>query len=164
MSRFLVADENTSLWGHIFPDQRERMTRFVFEMETVLLLAVQIETGPVAGWRDATPAEVLDVAEDLATNRPFDDPAVWDLAVVDAAPAWAEQTVAVAKAAYDAVCDETARAENLVPDSAMEYDEWLRWSGLDDSFVGDLQRGIPGTRDKYEASARLAGSISTPTP
>lgn len=55
MSKFLVADENTSLWGHIFPDQRERMTRFVFEMETALLLAVQIETGPVAGWRDATP-------------------------------------------------------------------------------------------------------------
>jgi hypothetical protein len=164
MPRFLVADEDTSLWGHIFPDQRERMTRFVFEMETSLLLAVQIETGPVSGWRDATPAELLDVAEDLVTNRPFDDPAAWDLGIADSAPIWAERIVADAKAAYDAISDDAVRAENLVPGSAMEYDEWLRWSGLDDSFVGDLQRGIPGTRDKFEASLRLTEQVSAPTP
>ena len=164
MARYLVADEDSSLWGHIFPDGRERMIRFVYEMESALLLAVQIETSPVSGWRDATPAELLDVVQDLATNRPYDDPTAWELALAETAPSWAERAASEAKAAYDAFCDETVRAENLVPDSPMEYAEWLQWSGLDDSFVGDLQHGVPGSRDKYDAAARLAGQIAAPTP
>ena len=94
MPSYLVADEDTSLWPHIFPDGRERMTRFVYDMEQRSLLAVQIATGPISGWRDAQPHEIEDVAEDVATNEPFSDPEAWDLELVDALPDWAEGIVA----------------------------------------------------------------------
>lgn len=164
MTTLLVADEDVSLWGHIFQGKREQMTRFVYDMESELLLAVQIQTGPIAGWRDASPAELLDVAADIDANRPYADPEGWDLAVVDAVPAWATDLVAKARAAFDSLCDEAARQEGLVPDGPMDYDDWLDWSGLDGSFVGDLQRGIPGTRDKYDGAARLAPQPSSPSP
>lgn len=164
MTTLLVADDDGSLWGHIFQGKREQMTRFVYDMESDLLLAVQIQTAPIAGWRDASPAELLDVAADIDANRPYADPEAWDLAVVDAVPAWATDLVAKSKASFDAVCDDAARQEGLVPDGPMDYDEWLDWSGLDDSFVGDLQRGTPGTRDKYDAAARLAPQPSAPAP
>ncbi|GJD90872.1 hypothetical protein BHAOGJBA_4415 [Methylobacterium hispanicum] len=94
MPAYLVADENTALWPHIFHDQRERMTRFVYDMDQKRLLAVQIQTGPVAGWRDAETHEFDDVAEDVSCNEPFKDPDGWDLVVVDALPLWAESIVA----------------------------------------------------------------------
>ncbi len=164
MNTYLVADDETSLWGHIFAGQREQMTRFVYDMQSDLLLAVQIQTGPVAGWRNATPEELLDVARDIDTNRPYADPTAWDLAVVETVPEWAGDLVSKADAAFDAVCDEAAREEALVPDAPMDYDAWLDWSGLDDSFVGDLQNGIPGTRDKYDAATRLAAPAASPAP
>ena len=161
---YLVADDETSLWGHIFDGRREQMTRFVFDMDAQLLLAVQIQTGPVSGWRDATQSELLDVAADIDTNRPYADPEGWDLAILDTPPAWAADLVSKANADFDAICDAAARKEALVPESPMDYEEWLDWSGLDDSFVGDLQRGIPGTRDKYDGANRLVGVASSPTP
>lgn len=164
MTTLLVADDDTSLWGHIFHGQREQMTRFVYDMESDLLLAVQIQTGPIEGWRDASPDELLDVAADIDTNRPYADPEGWDLAVVEAVPTWAADLVEKARAAFDALCDEAARQEALVPGAPMDYEEWLDWSGLDDSFVGDLQRGIPGTRDKYDGAARLVPASSAPAP
>lgn len=94
MPAYLVADEDTSLWPHIFPDGRERMTRFAYDMEQRTLLAVQIETGPVFGWRDAEPHELEDVAADVSSNEPFLDPVAWDLEVVNALPDWAEPIVA----------------------------------------------------------------------
>lgn len=99
MPAYLVADEDTSLWPHIFPDGRERMTRFAYDMEQRTLLAVQIQTGPVTGWRDAEPHETEDVGEDISTNEPYLDPGAWDLEVVDALPDWAE---AIAAARADA--------------------------------------------------------------
>lgn len=93
MPSYLVADD-TSLWPHIFSDGRERMTRFVYDLQQQSLIAVQIQTGPVAGWRDAERDEFEDVAEDVSVNQPFLDPEAWSLEVVDTLPDWAEPVVA----------------------------------------------------------------------
>lgn len=46
-----------------------------------------------------------------------------------------------------------AQDPSLVPDDEMDYEDWLEWTGLDDSFVGNGET-IPGTGDLYEAVLR----------
>lgn len=55
--------------------------------------------------------------------------------------------------------------EGYVPDCEMSYEDWLDWSGLDDSFVGTPDMGIPGTHDIYEAAIEaLRNTLVPPTP
>lgn len=47
--------------------------------------------------------------------------------------------------------DLAVRSDGLIPSHAMTYDEWLEWTGRDDSFVGN-GLDIPGTADLYDAA------------
>jgi len=49
--------------------------------------------------------------------------------------------------------EEVKRDPSLIPPEWMEYDDWLEWTGKDDSFVGNGST-IPGTEDVYEAAMR----------
>ncbi len=49
---------------------------------------------------------------------------------------------------------EVASDPSLVPNEWMEYEDWLEWTGKDDSFVGNGST-IPGTYDIYEAVVRV---------
>lgn len=54
----------------------------------------------------------------------------------------------ICAAAEDAVTTDPS----LIPDHRQDYEDWLKTTGLDDSFVGDGRTGIPGTYDLYEAA------------
>lgn len=54
---------------------------------------------------------------------------------------------------YDAVVAKEVREDNLVPEHHMDYQEWLDWTGKDDSFVGN-GINVPGTADLYAEAMR----------
>lgn len=91
MSRYLVADEPSSLWGHIFDGRREVMTRFVFDQSDLKLLAAQIKWDANGGWSDANAVELADLEDSLvnANEDALDDPANYGLLVADDLPDWA---------------------------------------------------------------------------
>lgn len=59
--------------------------------------------------------------------------------------AWEEARQALADAA---ISSDPA----LIPERRMEYEEWLAWTGKDDSFVGG--EAVAGTEEIYEAAMR----------
>lgn len=63
---------------------------------------------------------------------------------------------------FETLCEAAARDGNLVPDAHMDYEDWLDWTGRDDSFVGSPEQGIPGTSDLYEAVERLLERQAAP--
>lgn len=59
---------------------------------------------------------------------------------------------------------EVAEDPALVPDVWMDYDEWLEFTGKDDSFVGNGST-VPGSADLYDAAIRaLEAKSETPAP
>ena len=47
--------------------------------------------------------------------------------------------------------DHAVQSDDLIPSRHMEYGEWLKWTGKDDSFAGN-GLDIPGTADLYDAA------------
>jgi hypothetical protein len=67
-------------------------------------------------------------------------------------------------AKYHEAYDKRAEDEGLAEFGHLEYDDWLEETGLDDSFVGMPESGIPGTADLYEASKRVHARINAIAP
>jgi hypothetical protein len=67
-------------------------------------------------------------------------------------------------AKYHEAYDKRAEDEGLAEFGYLEYDEWLAETGLDSSFWGMPDKGIPGTEDLYEASKRVHARINAITP
>ncbi|CAH1692594.1 conserved hypothetical protein [Hyphomicrobiales bacterium] len=89
--RFVIADENSSLWGHLFgPGTNETMTRFVFDREENAIAAAEHQAG--GAWLPMT-EEMLANFHDHLTNANPDalaDPAAWDLRTSPELPDWVE--------------------------------------------------------------------------
>ena len=95
MTAFLVSDD----WTHIFDDRRgEEHVRFAYDCEAGAIVAMDYRSSSNREWSPADPAQVADVTESLRGNYgldpgsfgsgAFDDPAEFDIALVDALPAW----------------------------------------------------------------------------
>lgn len=96
MPRYIVADPDQGKgWGHIFsefdeldrPVERERMTRFVFDVEQACLVHLEIDR---IGMAVANAIEIADVEDSLKNANPdaLKDPETWGLIGSDVLPEW----------------------------------------------------------------------------
>jgi hypothetical protein len=63
-----------------------------------------------------------------------------------------------------AAFEQEAIDRGLVEDAHLDYADWLQATGLDDSFVGEPDKGRPGTADLYDAAVRVLARDPAPAP
>jgi len=93
--RYVIADEDGSLWGHIFEqDGPEVMTRWVYDRETSTIVAAMEVGGRSQNgewWAKLSEAAMADLAESVigANSDAIDNPEYWELRESDVLPEWA---------------------------------------------------------------------------
>lgn len=93
--RFVIADENSSLWGHLFgPGKNETMTRFVFDREEHTIAAAEYQVGQA--WLPMSEEMLVNFYDHLTVANPeaLSQPAAWDLRTSSELPDWAEAPAA----------------------------------------------------------------------
>ena len=93
--RFVIADEGSSLWGHLFgPGNNETMTRFVFDREEQAIAAAEHQVG--TAWLPMTEEMLANFNDHLTNANPdaLENPASWDLRTSSELPDWVEAPAA----------------------------------------------------------------------
>lgn len=99
MARYVIADPDQGAgWGHIFEEvhengkkkARERMLRFVFDLESEALAHLDVQWGQK--WIEGSRFDREDVEDSLKNANPeaLEDPEDWGLIASDELPDWAQ--------------------------------------------------------------------------
>lgn len=89
--RYVIADDESSLWGHLFgPGRDETITRFVFDRQQMSLAAAEFRIG--SAWTVMDTEMVENFHDHLvnANREAIDDPERWDLRTSEEIPDWVE--------------------------------------------------------------------------
>lgn len=98
MARYVIADPDQGAgWGHLFeevrdggkPKTRERMLRFVFDLEANALVHLDVQWG--RAWMEGSRFDREDVEDSLCNANPgaLEDPEHWGLISSESLPDWA---------------------------------------------------------------------------
>lgn len=93
--RYIIADDDKGLWGHIFPEDEgdiERECRFVFDTEQEELTHLEIWRD--GRWTESARSERADLEESLTQANPdaLESPSSYGIGEGDAVPEWAAPT------------------------------------------------------------------------
>lgn len=97
--RYVIADEESSLWGHIFEQDRfEVMTRWAYDRQEERLVAAMEVGGRGADgewWVKLSPEAAEDLADSVigANSDAIERPGYWELRESDELPEWASMDV-----------------------------------------------------------------------
>jgi len=99
MARYVIADPDQGAgWGHLFEEvrengknvPRERMLRFVFDLETNELAHLDVQWG--SKWREGSRFDRDDVEDSLKNANPdaLENPEYWGLISSEELPDWSQ--------------------------------------------------------------------------